>query len=90
MSEFKPGVIGVCGCDSRPNPREWDVRGIPMDGSRELDGPVCVIGDVNVLGSANVDVLGPTVSVPSCNTPKYTLVVFDMFRVFCKPNLTVS
>ena len=24
-----------------------------------------------------------------CNTPKYTLVVFDMFRVFCKPNLTV-
>ena len=20
----------------------------------------------------------------SCNTPKYTLVVFDMFRVFCK------
>ena len=27
---------------------------------------------------------------PYCNTPKYTLVVFDMFRVFCKPNLTVS
>ena len=27
---------------------------------------------------------------PSCNTPKYTLVVFDMFRVFCKHNLTVS
>ena len=25
-----------------------------------------------------------------CNTPKYTLVIFDMFRVFCKPNLTVS
>ena len=25
-----------------------------------------------------------------CNTPKYTLVVFDMFRVFCKPNLIVS
>ena len=25
-----------------------------------------------------------------CNTPKYTLVVFDMFRVFCKPNWTVS
>ena len=24
-----------------------------------------------------------------CNTPKYILVVFDMFRVFCKPNLTV-
>ena len=24
-----------------------------------------------------------------CNTPKYTLVVFDMFRVFCKPNLIV-
>ena len=25
-----------------------------------------------------------------CNTPKYTLVVFDVFRVFCKSNLTVS
>ena len=25
-----------------------------------------------------------------CDTPKYTLVVFDMFRVFCKHNLNVS
>ena len=25
-----------------------------------------------------------------CNTLKYTLAVFDMFRVFCKPNLIVS
>ena len=25
-----------------------------------------------------------------CNTPKYTIVVFDMFRVFCKHNLKVS
>ena len=25
-----------------------------------------------------------------CNIPKYTLVVFDMFRVFCKHNLNVS
>ena len=25
-----------------------------------------------------------------CNTPKYTLVVFDMFRVFCKPTLTIA
>ena len=25
-----------------------------------------------------------------CNTPKHTLVVFDMFRVFCKPNWNVS
>ena len=25
-----------------------------------------------------------------CNTPKYTLVVFDMFRVFCRHNLNVS
>ena len=24
-----------------------------------------------------------------CNTPKYTIAVFDMFRVFCKPNLNV-
>ena len=26
----------------------------------------------------------------NCNTSKYTLAVFDMFRVFCKPNLNVS
>ena len=25
-----------------------------------------------------------------CNTTKYTLAVFDMFRVFCKRNLNVS
>ena len=29
-------------------------------------------------------------SFKTCNTPKYTLVVFDMFRAFCKHNLTVS
>ena len=65
MLEFEPSVIGVCGCDSRPNSGEWDVRGISMEGLRELDGPVCVIGDVDVLGPANVDVPGATVSVPS-------------------------
>ena len=32
----------------------------------------------------------PMVADHWCNTPKYTLVVFDMFRVFCKPNLNVS
>ena len=36
-----------------------------MDGPRELDGPVCVIGDTDMLGPANVDVFGPTVSMPS-------------------------
>ena len=25
-----------------------------------------------------------------CNTPKYTLAAFDMFRVFCKCHLNVS
>ena len=58
-------MIGVCGCDSRPNPGEWDVQGISMEGQRELDGRVCVIGDVDVLGPANVDVPGATISVPS-------------------------
>ena len=33
---------------------------------------------------------GTIISNEGCNTPKYTLVVFDMFRVFCKHNLTVS
>ena len=36
------------------------------------------------------DELGEIFGECNCNTPKYTLVVFDMFRVFCKPNLTVS
>ena len=36
-----------------------------MEGLKELDGPVCVIRDVDVLRPANVDVLGATVSVPS-------------------------
>ena len=26
----------------------------------------------------------------NCNTPKYTLVIFHMFGVFCKRNLNVS
>ena len=52
--------MGVCGCDSRPNLGEWDVRGISMDGPRELNGPVFEIGDVDLLGPTNVDVLGPT------------------------------
>ena len=64
MLESEPRVIEVCGCDSRPNPGEWDVRGISMDGPRELDRPVCVIGDVDALGPANVDVPRLVVSVP--------------------------
>ena len=36
-----------------------------MDGLRELDGPVRVIGDVDVLGPANVDMPGPIVSMPN-------------------------
>ena len=28
--------------------------------------------------------------VENCNTPKYTLVDFDMFRVFCRYNLNFS
>ena len=31
-----------------------------------------------------------TILCPDCNTPKYTLVVFNMFRVFCKHNLNFS
>ena len=58
-------MIGVCGCDSRPNLGEWDVRGISKEGLRELDGTVCVIGDVDVLGPSKVNVPGETVSVPS-------------------------
>ena len=36
-----------------------------MEGLRELDEPVCVLGDVDVLGPTNVDVPRATVSVPS-------------------------
>ena len=34
--------------------------------------------DINILG------------VGECNTPEYTLVVFDMFRVFCRHKLNFS
>ena len=33
---------------------------------------------------------GVTVNQARCNAPKYTLAVFDMFRVFCNHNLNVS
>ena len=39
---------------------------------------------------ASVSVLVIIIFLLDCNTPKYTQVVFDMFRVFSKPNLTVS
>ena len=33
---------------------------------------------------------GPTCILDSCNTPKYTLFVFNMFRVFCRHKLNFS
>ena len=40
--------------------------------------------------SRQVDLQGSQLTAHQCNTPKYTLAVFDMFRVFCKHNLNVS
>ena len=34
--------------------------------------------------------IGPGSPYGGCNTPKYTLVVFNMFRVFCRYNLNFS
>ena len=34
--------------------------------------------------------VGTDTDQSGCNTPKYTLAIFDMFRVFCKPKLNVS
>ena len=36
-----------------------------MDGPRELDGPVFEIGDVDLLGPTNVELLEPVISMPS-------------------------
>ena len=40
--------------------------------------------------SVNATMYRQVVGGLQCNTPKYTLVVFDRFRAFCKLNLTVS
>ena len=45
-----------------------------------------LIKQVEGRGASNVDM--PIISFNNCHAPKYTLVVFDMFRVFCKHNLT--
>ena len=37
-------------------------------------------------GGGNLGTLG----YDACNTPKYTLVVFNMFRVFCRHKLNFS
>ena len=37
----------------------------------------------------NYDLFGVLFGI-QCNTPKCTLVVFDIFRVLCKRNLNVS
>ena len=47
-------------------------------------------GILEVLRQVKVNIPLLDIIKQVCNTPKYTLVVFDMFRVFCKPNLTVS
>lgn len=57
MLEFELCGIGGCGCDS-PNPGEWDVGFISVDGPRELDKLVYVIGHVDVIRPTNVDVFG--------------------------------
>ena len=54
--------------------------------------PMICFGFLRILGEkfGQNRLLSRNVGNPRCNTPKYTLVVFDMFRVFCKHNLTVS
>ena len=62
----------------------------------DKDAPDVIVGNFHfseTIVHALID-LGSThsylcTSIPSlgCNTPKYTLVVFNMFRVFCKYNL---
>ena len=55
----------------------------------------CIIGKYEFkkdlcISGANINLMPLSVVHRLCNTPKYTLAVFDLFRVFCKHNLTVS
>ena len=45
-------------------------------------------GDSSVVSDSG-QASGASDRLAGCNTPKYTLVVFDMFRVFCRHNLNV-
>ena len=44
----------------------------------------------SMMAQANLPISFLGDALLTCNTPKYTLAVFDMFRVFCQPNLNVS
>ena len=53
--------------------------------------PICIHCDSqSAIGRAQNSMYNGKSRHIRCNTPKYTLVVFDMFRVFCKRNLNVS
>ena len=53
---------------------------------------VIFLARINFVATSCCDAPNPgcPLTTRQCNTPKYTLVVFDMFRVFCKLNLNVS
>ena len=53
--------------------------------------PICIHCDSqSAIGRAQNSMYNGKSRHIRCNTPKYTLVVFDMFRVFYKRNLNVS
>ena len=75
-----------------------NVRTVSMRARKSLTERVMYCGGcVEVLGPTifertvgiGPEVCGEVEGIEACcNAPKYTLVVFDMFRVFCKHNLT--
>ena len=69
-----------------PNPDEEEAEESVYEEEADLGVSSDTPSSAPLPGEAEV----PTEAGSLCNTPKYTLVVFDMFRVFCKPNLTVA
>ena len=53
----------------------------------ELMYMVVQVNGIGVKALVDTGAMHTCVASSVCNTPKYTLVVFDMFRVFCGHNL---
>ena len=55
-----------------------------------IDKYICVFQDYYYHIYGKIGIYTMYLNMFYCNAPKYTLVVFDVFRVFCRHNLNVS
>ena len=80
------------GATTQPRARPWALLCAPGRACAHLGAPVRTWALLCAPGRAcaHLGALVRTWARLCCNAPKYTLVVFDMFKVFCKHNLNVS